>query len=68
MGVIVEGSEQSIKNQKEINYTRKECGLPPMKIKTRNCSGCGAEFVSYGVANRLCTICGKKDPDGLTLY
>jgi hypothetical protein len=41
-------------SMKDINKTRTQIGLPPLKLKIRQCLKCEKKFTSHGSHNRLC--------------
>ena len=49
----------------EVNQARLNAGMPPIKMETRNCLKCDAEFQSLiGSANFMCEICGPRNSGG----
>ena len=51
-------------NIDEINKTRVELGLKPIKYVKKPCMRCEKEFLSEGSHNRFCYTCRDKHKEG----
>lgn len=42
---------------------RLDAGLPPIKLKERECLTCRGKFISEGIGNRMCQRCRYEHKD-----